>query len=144
MAIRSVPFTPFTPSTPSTPVPATTPGTPAFAGPGSMPTRSTGARGVEPSPVASPERSPGAAPLLTATVTDGALVLATLDGDVAVRVPLAEVAHPPGPVAWDRTPPDVAHVCTLDTALARRLYRRVSAWHLDAQGRLSARVRPTA
>lgn len=91
-----------------------------------------------------PTRPRVPAPVLTATVADGALVLAGGDGQVRVRVPLEQVARMPMPASWERLEPDVAHVCVLDSALARRLFRRVSAWHVDAQGQISARVRPTA
>jgi len=85
------------------------------------------------------------APALTATHVDDALVLASADGEVSVCVPLDGAPTPSDRVAQDfEVLAPVAVVCALDTALARRLFRRVSAWRPDAHGHLSARVRPTA
>lgn len=80
--------------------------------------------------------------VLTATLVEDVLVLATQDDEVAVQVPL----HDAGPLTRSGTAvlDAVAVVCALDSALTRRLYRRVSAWRLDTRGQLSARVRPSA
>lgn len=85
----------------------------------------------------------GPPPLLTATVVDDVLVLATRDGEVAVQVGLSPWIPMPAPVD-DGASGTIARVCALDSALARRLFRRVSAWRPDERGNLSARVRPTA
>ena len=91
-------------------------------------------------PVASP--TGGAPSVLTATLVDDVLVLANGTGEVAVRVPLDSWVRLPAP-ADDGVPGTIARVCALDSALARRLFRRVSAWRPDDRGNLSARVRPT-
>ena len=85
----------------------------------------------------------GPPPLLTATVVEDVLVLATREGEVALQVPLMQWIPMPRPVD-DGASGTIARVCALDSALARRLFRRVSAWRPDDSGNLSARVRPTA
>lgn len=89
------------------------------------------------------EQRDGPPPLLTATVVGDVLVLATRDGQVAVEVALSPWIPMPAPVD-DGASGIIARVCALDSALARRLFRRVSAWRPDERGNLSARVRPTA
>ena len=81
--------------------------------------------------------------VMTATLVDGVLQLAARSGDVAVRVPVDPALLLPAP-AEAGVPGTIARVCALDSALARRLFRRVSAWRPDEYGNLSARVRPTA
>lgn len=85
----------------------------------------------------------GPPPLLTATVVEDVLQLATKDGQVAVQMSLSPWVPMHAPVD-DSTAGTIARICALDSALARRLFRRVSAWRPDERGNLSARVRPTA